>query len=337
MKKAMTLLGPVEADSLGHILPHEHIFSQLPQFGKPTYPELDDKKVTIDILGKLRRDIWTCKDNLRLDEEEVMLSEVASFKANGGGTIVDVTTIGLNRNIQKVIKIANETGVNIIAGTGYYVKEGHPKELSMMTVDQIYKIMVKELTEGIDNTTSKAGIIGEIGVSCMHPDEEKVLRAAARAHKETGAPISVHQFAGKKELPQIDAILKEEGVSPDKVILCHMCSVDSELRIWAADRGYYIEIDSFGNEYYTNAIAGIAPRDPDRIKMVKELIGRGYLNQILLSNDIALKILLKKYGGWGYEHIKVNIKPFMLREGIPVKSLDTMIYYNPMRVMAYIN
>jgi phosphotriesterase-related protein len=170
----------------------------------------------------------------------------------------------------------------------------------------------------------------------MHPEEDKVLRAAARAHQRTGALVSVHQYGGN-EIKLIDTILVQEGVSPDKVILCHMDSADQELRFWAAGRGYYIEIDGFGNEYYTDALAGAITRDPDRIKMVKALIERGHLRQVLISNDIALKMLLKRYGGWGYEHIKLNIKPFMLREGIPPKAVDSMLYYNPMRAIAYLD
>ena len=337
MKKAMTTRGPVDADALGHILPHEHILMEFPDWGQvPVYPELIDEKVSLKILGKLRRDIWSCNDNLRLDEPEVALAEVASFGNNGGGTIVDVTPVGLKRDIRGVAEIASKSGVNIVVGTGYYIKAGHPKEVESQSVDEIARWITKEVTDGIEDTGIRAGIIGEIGISNLHPDEAKTLRAAARAHRVTGAPISVHQYGGN-EIHQIDAILYEEGVSPTQVVLCHMSSASPELRLWAAERGYYIEFDCFGNEYYNDPMAGIILRDPDRIRMIKELISKGYLHQILISNDIALKMLLKKYGGWGYEHIKVNIKPLMLREGLPPKTIDTLIYYNPMRLIAYLD
>jgi len=337
MQKAMTVHGPVAADELGHILPHEHILMEFPDLGqKPKYPELWDEKISLKILGRLRRDIWSCKDNLRLNEPDVMQQEVASFKQHGGGTIVDVTPIGLKRQAPAVAEIARQTGVHILVGTGYYIQAGHPNQVATLSVDDITRWMVREVTVGIDETSIRAGIIGEIGISSMTPDEAKVLRAAARAQRETGAPLSVHQFGGN-ELLQIDAILREEDVSPTSVILCHMSSVTAEQCLWAAERGYYIEFDCFGNEYYTDPLAGIITRDPDRIRMIKELIARGHLRQILISNDIALKILLKKYGGWSYEHLIVNIKPLMLREGLPPKAIDTMMYYNPMRVIAYLD
>ena len=338
MKKAMTVLGPVDADKLGHILPHEHILVELPEPDlAPRYPELLDKKVSLEILGRLKRDIWSCKDNLRLDDQALAAQEIASFKQNGGGTLVDVTTVGLKRNVKPIREIAEQTGVNVVAGTGYYYAATHPQPVAELLADDIADWMVQELQVGIDDTPVKAGIIGEIGVgSPMHPEEEKVLRAAARAQRRTGAPLSVHQRGGQ-EIKAIDAILAQEGVAPEGVILCHMESASQDLRFWAADRGYYVEIDSFGHEYYTDALAGTITRDPDRIKMVKALIERGHLRQLLISNDIALKMLLKRYGGWSYEHIKLNVKPFMLREGIPLKAVDTMLYYNPMRVIAYLD
>ena len=336
MKKAMTVLGAVEADQLGHVLPHEHILWAFPDLGlQPMYPELVDQKISLEILGKLRRHIWSCKDNLRLDEPQVALEEIASFKQNGGGTIVDVTPIDRRLDVQAVVEISRQTGVHIVLGTGYYVQVGHPQELATFPLEEIARRLLEELLVGIQGTSIKAGLIGEIGVSSpMTPDEAKVLRAATRVQRQTGAPLSVHQYGGN-ELIQIDALLTQEGVPAESVILCHMSTATEEQRLWAAERGYYVELDDFGNEYYTDALAGVITRDPNRIRMVKELIAHGHLYRILISNDVALKMLLKRYGGWGYEHIKVNIKPFMLREGIPPKAVDSLLYYNPARAIAY--
>ncbi len=339
MKKAMTIWGPVPADQLGHTLTHEHILADVPDWGiPPMYPELLDHKVTIDILGKLRRDIWSCKDNVHLDELEVSLQEVASFKAKGGGTLVDVTSVGLNRDIIGVGEISQVTGVHVVAGTGFYIRSGHPAFVAQQTIDELAQFMIDEVVEeGIDGTEMRAGIIGEIGISSpMHPDEEKVLTAALRAQRATGAPLSIHQWGGQS-LEKIDALVRAEGVSTSNIIMCHLTTVSEEQRFWAAERGYYLGIDSFGHEYYSDAMAGEILQDPGRIKMIKQLIERGHLRQILVSNDLGLKMLQKKYGGWGYEHILVNIKPFMLRMGIPPKAIDTMLYYNPTRAIAYLD
>ena len=338
MKKAMTIHGPVPADQLGHTLTHEHILAEVPDWGvPPMYPELLDHKVTIDILGKLRRDFWSCKDNLRLDEPEVSLQEVASFKAKGGGTLVDVTCIGMKRDIHAVADISRATGVHVVAATGFYIQSGHPAYVAQQTAAELANLMVAEIQQGIEGTGMRAGIIGEIGISApMHPDEEKVLRAALRAQRATGAPLSIHQWGGQN-LEKIDALVQAEGVSTSNVILCHLTTVSQEQRFWAAERGYYLGIDSFGYEVYSDALSGIILQDPGRIEIVKKLIERGHLRQILVSNDLGLKMLQKKYGGWGYEHILVNIKPFMLRMGVPPKAIDSLLYYNPARAIAYLD
>jgi phosphotriesterase-related protein len=337
-KKAMTVDGLVSADELGHILPHEHILCEIPNAGfRPLYPDLLDRKVTLDMLGRLRRDIWSCRENYRLDEPEVALQEVASFKRRGGGTIVDVTTVGLKRNVPAAAEIARRAGIHLVVGTGLYVHFGHPADVATRSQADLAAWMISEVREGIEGTGVRAGIIGEIGIaSPMHPDEEKVLRAALHAQRETGAPLSIHQVGGA-ELEQIDTLVQEMGVSPQSVVLSHMGSVSSEQRLRAAGRGYSIEIDCFGNEYYEDALSGRILQDPGRIKMVQELIEHGHLQQVLVSNDVALKMLQKKYGGWSYEHILANIKPFMLRMGIPPKSIDSMLYYNPARMIAYLD
>ncbi len=337
MKKAMTVQGPVPADRLGHILPHEHILMEFPPYDRPVlYPEIAGEKVSLKIFGKLQRSYWSCKDNLRLDDVAVAAAEVASFGQSGGGTIVEMTNVGLKRDIRSVAEISRRTGVNIVVGTGYYVQIGHPKEVAALTVDEIARWMVAEVTLGIEDSGVRAGILGEIGISNLHPDEEKNLRAAARAHHATGAPISIHQVGGA-EIARIDAILREELVSPGRVILCHMSSASPEQQHWAADRGYVIEFDDFGNEFYVDALSGEISRDLERVRVIKDLIARGYLDQMLVSQDICLKMLLKNYGGWGYDHILLNIAPLMLHEGIPQAAVDQLLYHNPARLIAYLD
>jgi phosphotriesterase-related protein len=333
----MTVLGAVKGEDLGHILPHEHILIELPEMAiRPMYRELLEEKVSLSMLGKLRRQVWTCRDNCCLNDKLVAAEEVLSFRQNGGGTIVDVTSMGLGRDVVSIQAISKKTGINIVAGTGYYVVGGHPVMIGKETIDHLRDHMVREITVGIEDTGIRAGIIGEIGVSDpIRPREKEVLTAAARAQVDTGAPLCVHQLGGGV-IEDIDRILREEGVHPESVALCHMASASPDVQRRAADKGYCISFDSFGHEFYDDAAAGRIVRDPDRIMMVKSLIEGGFLRQLLVSNGISLKMLLKKYGGWGYEHIIRNIKPFMLRMGIAVKSIDTMLYYNPMRMISYL-
>ena len=336
MKGAMTVSGPMRADKLGHILPHEHIIMKFPDFQTehPLYPEIAGERVSAGILGKIRRHVWSCRDNCRLDEKDVAVDDLLSFKANGGGTIVDVTTLGLGRDVAAVKEIAERAGVNVIVGTGYYIGGTHP-DMRRLSAQEIEGWMFKEISEGINGTGVKAGVIGEIGTSSVvTPDEEKVLRAGLRVHRRTGAPVSIHQYGGIK---RVHAIIREEGVDPRNVILCHMCMCCSEdERIWAADQGYYVELDGFGNEFYLDHMTGRIVHDSDRMEMVRKFVDRGFLKQLLVSQDTAFKIMLKKYGGWGYEHIITNIRPFMLRGGFDPRHVNAIIYENPAEVFGYL-
>jgi phosphotriesterase-related protein len=332
MKNAMTVSGPVPANMLGHILPHEHIIMKFPDYQttSPIYPEISKEKVSVVILDKIRRDIWSCVDNCQLDEKDVAVEDLLSFKKNGGGTIVDATTLGLGRNIPAIKEISEKSGVNIIVGTGYYVGITHPRELIYLSEKDIEERMLKEVQEEIEDTGVRAGMVGEIGTSALvTPQEEKVLRASLRVHVKTGLPVSIHQFGGVG-LKQIHSIVKEEEVETCHVILCHMCMrCSQEERAWAADQGYCVEIDGFGNEFHVNPRVEKIIYDKDRVGMVRNLIERGFLKQVLISQDTAFKIMLKKYGGKGYEHVILNVGPLMLQNGITSDQIQTLLYQNP--------
>ena len=338
MKKAMTLTGPVEEDKLGHILPHEHIIMELPKWGyKPLFPEFYKKKFDIDILDKIKQDIWSCEDNLRLDDMKVMEQELANFTVSGGSTIVDVTTIGFKRDVRTVYELSKKTGVNVIFGTGYYIYQSHPKEVSVLSEKQIADWMIRELTDEIEDSGCKAGIIGEIGIfDNIHPDEKKVLKASIRANKETGAPISLH-LNSDEGLKNVISILKEEDISPEAVILGHMGTISCDQVFIAAEHGYYIEVDCFGNNFDFGLDFKGVRADSERINLIKVLASKGFLNQLLISSDICLKILLRKFGGCGYDHILTNIKPLMLCAGMNEEWVDTILYKNPARIMAYLD
>lgn len=152
-------------------------------------PGIEDpstQKVEMWNLGILSRDCYALKDNLRLDNEELAIKELMFYKNAGGHTVVDASLPGIGRNPEGLRRISEKTG---LMGTGFYVGETHLKKLDSMTEDEIGDLMVKELVEGIDGIY--AGYIGEIGISEIFDDKERrVLRAAAIAHKKTGAAIS---------------------------------------------------------------------------------------------------------------------------------------------------
>ena len=127
--------------------------------------------------------------------------------------------------------------------------------------------------------TIKAGIIGEIGTSVqVLPNEEKVLRAAARAHLATGAAVNVHLEVGGREGHRVLDILAEEGMALDRVILSHLDQTlsDPDYHRTLMDRGDYIEYDTFGSEFYYDQWHTQERRDTERVAAVAALVRDGY-------------------------------------------------------------
>lgn len=347
--KALTVEGPVEGDKLGVILPHEHlIISQVKAyFSEPEESadrELAYKPVSPEILHWLKFNPTGNQDNLRLDNEEVIIKEAKLFKQAGGGTIVDMTNRGLNRDPKALVRISKATGINIIMGSGYYVNTSHPPDMDKKREEEIAEEIVKDVTEGVDGTGVKAGVIGEIGcVWPLHPNEKKTVSAAAKAQKLTGAPLNIHPGRKREAALELIDIMTDAGADLTRTVISHvdMRVRSHEERVKLAKTGCYLEYDNVGWEG-TQPVTPKwdreidIPTDIQRIKEIIQLIEAGFINQILLSTDICLKDRLITYGGKGYNHIQKYIVPLMLREGITQKQIDTILIENPKRLLCFV-
>ena len=347
----ITVNGIIDANDLGMTLPHEHIFGDLSnQFQEPseaTRRSLSNQKVNMSNLDILRRNPLAVKDNLVFDDIKLAEKEVFEFKKAGGSTIVEVTNVGLGRDPKALRAISNITGINIIAGCGYYCDYSHPKDMDMKTVEQILEEIMTDIEVGIDGTGIRSGVIGEIGVSeKIYPNEKKVLAAAAKASAKTGLGIHVHIIPwGKKGVYPIgiDAlnILIDNGANPSKIAINH---VDTAIEISIdyckeiCNKGAYAQFDCFGHEFYVDKserqlLRGPFATDIQRVTAIKELIDMGFLNNIMISTDICHKSLLHSYGGWGYDHILTNIVPMMEEKGLNSQQIDTFIKENPKKFL----
>ncbi len=340
----MTVLGLVKPDKLGIVLPHEHVFIDLRnQFSEPqeiSKKILADQQVNIHNLGILKRNPYAIKDNLLLSDFELAGEELKEFKKAGGKTIVDHTSRGLGRDPYLLKSLAITIGLNIIVGSGYYTYDTHPEDMNKKSVEELTDEILKDLTIGIKKSGVRAGIIGELGTSReIHPNEKKVLLAAARAHNKTGAPISVHTYPWKHNGREIVNMFHEKNVRLDKVIICHSdVSINLEYMRDILSKGALIEFDNFGKEFYMSPedrgfAGGVFATDIERIRTIKLLIDEGFEKQILISNDLCLKMMLHRYGGWGYDHILRNIVPMMVDEGITEDIIDLLLRENPKRLL----
>jgi phosphotriesterase-related protein len=252
----------------------------------------------------------------------------------------ETTSREIGRDPVSLKKISESTGLNIIAGCGYYTQDTHPPNMDEKTVREIEEEIVSEIRTGMDKTDVRAGVIGELGTSnTIYPNEKKVLTAAAFAQRETGAGIIVHTYPwGQTGLEALD-ILSENGVDLKKVCINHVdVVIDTEYCKRLGDTGAYFEFDDFGKEYYIDKeyrgfAGGVFARDIERVRALRVLIDSGYLSNIFITGDVCLKTLLHEYGGWGYDHILTHVVPMMLEEGITSEQIDVILRENPIKFL----
>lgn len=352
MMEAQTVLGPVPADQLGPTLMHEHVLVDLTCYwSEPEDPadrELARVKVAevsrYTILGTpVGRTTMMILDNLVCDDVGMAAEELRHFGNAGGGTIVDLTMDGIGtgpqrrRDILGVREVSALSGVHIVAGTGYYVHLSHPEHVSSSTVAELATEMVTELEEGIAGTGVKAGIIGEIGLSAEpHPDELKVLDAAAIASLETGFTINLHIEPGSPTGHHAARRLLERSVSPSRIVVGHVDGfIDRDYLYTLLSLGVTIEFEGFHLDGWKGGRFGFdSATDAERIEVIARLVDEGYARQIVLAQDLCTKQMYRRYGGVGYDFVPAGVVPRLRDAGVPPADIDTMLIDNPARLLS---
>jgi phosphotriesterase-related protein len=281
-------------------------------------------------------------DNRRLLDEDLAVSEIKAFKNAGGGTIVDVTNVDLARDPAALKRISIKTGLNIIMGAGYYDVSGQNLDvMEKKTEEDIAEEITKDILEGVDGTGIHAGIIGEIGCSWPIKDTEmKALRASGMAQKETNAPLSIHPGRYEDAPLEIIKILKEVGTDLSHTAICHIDRTlfEAENRYKVSESGAYLEYDLWGIEGYYPETFGVAIdilNDTQRIAQIKDLMAKGFGNQILIAHDICYKDRYMYLGGHGYAHILNNALPAMRQRGMSELQINDLLVNNPAQFLAF--
>jgi phosphotriesterase-related protein len=316
MPSVMTVLGPIHPKEIGITAVHEHLFAGA------TSNRFDA--------------------DTRLDDMDSAIGELWAFKAAGGDTMVEVTTIDMGRDVNRLVELAEATGVKIIAATGYYkgayspnggepkyTWEFLPEELRNASVAQLAEVMLEEVRQGVAGTNVKPGIIGEIGTSHnqIMEAEEKVFRAAARVNRATGIPISTHTTLGTMGREQVK-ILKEEGADLRHVVLSHMDLIaDTPYHIELAEQGVFLGFDTAGKEQYQ--------LNATRLALIQRLVLEGFEDHIVLSCDIGRRSLLRKHGGRGYFYLLRTFVPLLEKAGIGQATIRKFLVDNPRRLLAF--
>ncbi|MDF5753105.1 aryldialkylphosphatase [Spongiactinospora sp. TRM90649] len=339
--KVLTVTGPVEPSALGMTVMHEHIFVDLrrpTRFRRPgeDAPEAAEP-LTLANLARVRHGTPNADNDLMADFDE-MVPEVLAFAQAGGRTIVEVTSIGLGRDPEALLRLSRATGLNVVMGGGFYTPTFHPADIGERDVDDLTDTIVRDIVTGADGTAVRSGVIGEVGAETapLTDDEFKSVRASGRASRITGAPVSLHVGGVGEDKFRVLDTLEEEGVAPGNIVFGHAGEILTNPAF--ADRllarGVFVEFDflaSPGSPWGHLFLTG----DHKVARGVADLIERGYAGQIVLGHDVCQKIQLKRYGGKGYDYIPRYFLPGLRRLGVSEEALQVIMVENPARALAF--
>jgi phosphotriesterase-related protein len=314
-----TATGEVDSSDLGFTLMHEHVF-------------LIDPAMRHALPG------W-------VDVEEAVklaVIQAEAAKAKGVTTLVDLTPIHLGRDVEIIRRVAEASGLNIVVSTGFYTVEG-PWMLTWQP-DRLVEYLLPEITEGIQGTGIRAGMIKCATDHSMSPVNEVLLRTAARLHRRTGVPISTHSdvWAGTGKTQQ--EVFAEEGVDLSRVVIGHCGdSADLEYLRNIMDRGSFLGMDRFGLDGLAFGDVRFPTREA-RVKTVADLCRLGYAEKLVLSHDyspiqqadvyewLPREAVKEFLPNWSWCSISDDVLPALKEEGVSESDIHTMTVGNPRRV-----
>ena len=336
-----TVLGPIPVDAMGVTLLHEHILLDASSWWKRpccgSEIAIAERPLDISMIGDLRMNPFLNRDNCGLLDVKAAIEELNHFVEYGGKTVVDPTNLGIGRDPSALQRISRRSGLNIVMGAGFYLEPSHPSYVKDMTVETIGEAIARDCGLSEDEPEVCAGIIGEIGISKdFTPAEDKVLRGAARASKLSGAPLSVHLPGWERHAHRVLDVVESEGADLRHVVLCHMNPSlhDPKYQRSVADRGAFIEYDMIGMDFFYADQQAQSPCDEENAIAICRLVDDGYLNSILMSQDVFLKMMLVRYGGFGYGYILKHFVPRLKRHGMDQRTIDHILIENPRRVFS---
>ena len=299
MQQLVTSLGAIDKPAAGLILPHEHVFVDL---RTPDHPDHGQAR-TADVV-------------------EVMVPALQKARAAGVGAIVEASTLGVGRRADILSAVSRAAGMPLLLPTGVYREPWIPRWVHEATEAALCDWMVKELTEQIEESGLRAGWIklsaGDDGLTAC---ERKVLRAAARAAKETGAVAGSHTVRGRVVLDQL-AVIEECGLSTARFIWIHtQAEPDRGLHREVGNRGAWLEYDSIGSPGTDTMYAGL----------VGEAIDAGLGDRVLLSHDRGWYDPAQPGGGEQkpYTYLVETFVPALMAAGVGKEQIDRLTMANP--------
>jgi phosphotriesterase-related protein len=337
MAKLRTVLGDVEAERQGIILPHEHLYCDL----RP----LRGREAIRDAVEEIER-------------AELPLLERA--RAAGVTLLVEPTPPGIGRDPLLLRRLAERSYVDVVAATGLYKEPLLPRRAYDRSEDELAEWMAFEISVGIlpiagdsllgesllsdevlgratdalNETPVRAGVIKLASSNeGLQPVEAKALRAAVKAARDTGVAIVSHSPSGRAFQEQLDE-LEKAGGDPARFVQVHAnAERDFALHLRALQRGAWLEYDGIGSS---------AEGDAWHLDLTQRVIRAGFADRLLLSQDVVGWRAGASGGGntledgtpkRSYGYLAEEFLPRLREAGVPEQTVRQITVENPRRLL----
>jgi len=345
--RTRTVLGEPLADGYDLVLAHEHLLIDircwLDEDARERDPALVDAAVGPDTLAAVRRNPFACLDNLVLDDEELLLGELAALRAVAGrALVVDVTPETVGRDVGGLAQLSRRSGVDVVYGCGPYIDASWPAGLRGRDSERHAEAIAAQF-RALGPGVPVPAVIGEIGTSApVTPDERAALRGAGMAQALLGVPLYVHVDPWAPQAHEALDLLEAAGADLARVVVCHLdVSVRGSgnggdggglaLHQSLLRRGCLVAFDIWGDEY-AYGDRGM-PTDEQRLAATLELIAAGHGDRLLHAHDVCTKTQLRRFGGRGFTRLSEWLRPRLEQAGLSAAEIHGQLAGNARRLL----
>ncbi|UCF00464.1 MAG: hypothetical protein JSV82_03605 [Planctomycetota bacterium] len=299
----MTVRGAIEPAEFGKVLAHEHVmcdFIGAAKTGRHRYEVDDVVKTTLPFLQEV--------------------------KQRGFRGFVDCTPAWLGRDVEVLRQLSESTDLHILTNTGYYGASNNkylPSHALKETSEQLASRWIREWKEGIDGTEIRPGFIKiSVDKGPLSEIHQKLVRAAAKAHLQTGLTVACHTGEARAALGVLETV-QGEGVKPSAMIIVHSDGIlDMKVHFKLAEAGAWVEYD------------GVSDKPIKRhAGLIKKMLKAGYGDRLLISHDAGWYRVGEGKSGKEkirpYTAISDKLIPALKTAGLTDNDLQKLFVDNP--------
>jgi len=270
-----------------------------------------------------------------LDRVNEIRLELFDFRTAGGQGLVDCQPGGCGRDANLLQRLSSQSGVAIIACTGFHLSRYYPPERDprLLSANAAAAQWSAEITQGMRESLQssapvRAGYVKAALEADLKDSALTALEGAAQAALQSGAALAIHTQKGAA-VEEALAFLASLGLPPSRIILFHMDKrPDRSLLRELAQRGALLEIDTFYREPYQPELH-LWP-------LIAWLAAEDLTGSFAIGTDMAQPTFWQRMGGSpGLTGLLTQIHPRLVEIGLTPEQINAMLGGNIARRLAF--